>query len=76
MNKEKLGFPPTTQIFTNESLCRPFNFLYFHVRQAYKLKKIHSYNLWKGKITIKAQEDLIKLNLVDENKIEEFYKSY
>ena len=51
-------------------------FLAYKVRAALKAKKIESYNLWKGKLSIKMAnqnysishiDDLIELNLADED---------
>ena len=40
LDKTKLGFPAKTQIYINESLCRPVSYLYYLVRQAAKEKKL------------------------------------
>lgn len=72
-------------IFINESLCRPMQFLFFKVRQASKLMGRNglSYNLWKGKLTIKLNEkdyaishinDLIVLGLAEEDDRLLFFK--
>lgn len=76
-------FPPGTQIYINENLCPPMQYLMFLVRNARKQKKIASYNLWKGKITIQFEkdgrkieighiQDLINSNLADESDREKF----
>ena len=63
-------------VFINESLCRPMQFLAYKVRSALKAKNISSWNLWKGKLKIKLDnqthvishiDDLIELNLATEN---------
>ena len=68
--------PQDKGIFLNESLCRPMQFLAYKVRAALKAKKIDSYNLWKGKLSIKMAnqnynishiDDLIELNLAEED---------
>ena len=73
INKAKYGL--MNSIYINESLCRPMKFLSYKVRVARKEGKISSYNLWKGKLTVKRDDDdfvishiddLIELNLADE----------
>ena len=77
IDKKKYGLTEGNPgIFINESLCRPMQFLSFKVRKAYHAKKIKSYNLWKGKLSIKCNDDkdyvishiddLIDLDLADE----------
>ena len=86
-DKTKIGLPPKTQLFVNESLCRPLGYLYYHVRQAYERKKIASFNLWKGQISIKMTKeseplnidhyrDLINLELSEEALMAEFASYY
>ena len=41
-------------LFINESLRRPMQFLLYKVRTAFKQKKISSYNFWKDKLALKA----------------------
>ena len=58
-------------------------FLAYKVRQAKKAKKIESYNLWKGKLTLKFEkkdkdtvighiQDLIDIGLANEDDRDEF----
>ena len=66
-------------LFINESLCKPMQFLSYKVRSAYKSKDIESYNLWKGKLSLKLNgsehrishiDDLIDLGLaVEEDRL-------
>ena len=77
IDRRKYRLPPENKgIFINESLCRPLQFLAYKVRVALKAKKIESYNLWKGKLSIKISnqnynishiDDLIELNLAEED---------
>ena len=80
-----LGLTEGTKLYLNESLCRPYQFLHYKVRMAYKSKNIRNFNYWKGKLTIKMTEndqpirishinDLIELGLADEGDIEYFLK--
>ena len=59
------------------------SFLAFKVRCAYKQDKVLSYNIWKGKLSLKIGEekyeithidDLIALNLADEDDRVSFFK--
>ena len=87
LDKRKLGFDPETKIFLNESLCPPLRFLHFKVRKALKEEKINSFNLWKGKLTIKFMvndtpipvthiNDLLQYELASEDDINEFFKYF
>ena len=87
IRKTSFGFAEGTKLFINESLCRPYQFLNYKVRQAAKVKKIFSYNLWKGKLTIKINEtdrpiiishinDLIEYELAAQSDIDLFYKNF
>ena len=79
VDKEKFQLPPEHPgLFINESLCRPLEFLFYKVRQASKSrgKAALSYNLWKGKLTIKLNgvehtidhiDDLIELGLASDD---------
>lgn len=71
LNKERFNLNGKS-IYINESLCRPYQFLTYKARSAFKKKKISSYNFWKGKLTVKVDnnefvishiDDLINLNL-------------
>ena len=53
-------------IYINESLCRPMQFLYWKVRCAYKGKKIDSYNLWKGKLSIKIKDGVVNIDHIED----------
>ena len=76
IDRNKFGLSAASKgIYINESLCRPMQFLSYKVRQAFKAKRITSFNLWKGKLTIKMNdqtilishiEDLIELDLAAE----------
>ena len=76
IDRTKFKLPAESKgIFINESLCRPMQFLAYKVRKAYSAKKINSWNLWKGKLSLKINEktsvishidDLIVLNLATE----------
>ena len=81
IDKAKHGL--TDNIYVNESLCRPLQFLLFKVRTAFKAKKITSYNIWKGKLSLKIDEqqffishidDLIDIGLADEDDRLSFFK--
>ena len=72
MNKGKLNL--TDNIYLNENLCRPMQFLVYKARCAYREKKIKSYNFWKGKLSVTIDninfpishvEDIIDINLAD-----------
>ena len=74
LDREKYGLG--NAIYINENLCRQMQFLYYKVRLSYKAGKILSFNLWKGKLSLKLEnrnisiehiDDLIDLNLADEN---------
>ena len=77
IDKEKHGL--SGAVYINESLCKPMQFLAYKVRTALRQKKIASYNLWKGKLSVKIEnrdyhishiDDLIDLNLAeDEDKV-------
>ena len=82
VKKENYGLPKEDKIFINESLCRPFGFLAYVIRKALASKSIESYNIWKGKITLKVHgvqhyishiQDLIDLNLANEEDRINFY---
>ena len=79
---EKTKYGLQKNIFINESLCKPMQFLAFKVRKAYREKKISSFNLWKGKLSCKIDEqnvnidhidDLIELNLADDEDKASFF---
>ena len=53
---QELGIPDNNKIFINESLCPQLKFLHYKVRHVLKSKTIFSFNLWKGKLTIKLHE--------------------
>ena len=85
MNMNKFGFSEQTRIYINESLCPMMSYMFYKVRQARKNKLIYSYNLWKGNLTIKLNEDglpipiahirdLIDVNLADESDLILVYK--
>ena len=87
IRKNSFGFAEGTKLFINESLCRPYQFLNYKVRQAAKVKKIFSYNLWKGKLTSKINEtdraiiishinDLKEYELAAQSDIDLFYKNF
>ena len=80
---EKYGLGKNVRLFINESLCLPLQFLAYKVRQAYKHKVIQSYNIWKGRISLKLVkdgenifithiQDLIDINLATEEDRNEF----
>ena len=84
LDVKKHGFQPNTKIYVNESLCPPMQYLFYLTRLAASNKTIDSYNLWKGrltvklggndeKITIRHIEDLIELGIAGENHREKFY---
>ena len=56
IDKQKLKVG-NANIYINENLCRPMQYLHYKIRQAHKLKQIFSYNVWKGKLSIKMLED-------------------
>ena len=73
VDKEKYGL--SGEVYINESLCKPMQFLAYKVRSALRQKKISSYNLWKGKLSLKIDDrdfkichidDLIDLNLAED----------
>ena len=80
LKKEKYNIPKQTNIYINESLCRPLQYLSFKIREAHKGKKIESYNIWKGKLSVKMNgidypishiQDLIDIGLAkEEDKLE------
>ena len=81
----KHGFNADTKLFINESLCPQMQYLCYLARTCKKQKTIDSYNLWKGRLTIKMGgtdtqihirhiEDLIDLGLATEDQREKFYK--
>ena len=57
IDRAKYGFDNGVEIFINESLCPPMQFLAFKVRQAKRNNKIVSYNLWKGRLSLKLVKD-------------------
>ena len=57
LDKTKYGLDENTQIYFNESLCPKMNYLFYKVRCAWKDQKLNSYNLWKGRLTIKMEEN-------------------
>ena len=72
INKEEFGL--TSNVYINESLCRPMQFLFWKIRTAHKNKMIEKYNLWKGKLSVTIGgiahaiyhiNDLIDLGLAD-----------
>ena len=54
------------EIYINESLCQPLQFLHWKVRCAFKGKKIDSYNLWKGKLSIKIKNRDVNIGHIDD----------
>ena len=84
INKVTFNIPDASRgLFINESLCKPMSFLCFKVRSAMKAKTIESYNLWKGKLSLKVNgeehyishvEDLIELGLAEEVDRLNFFK--
>ena len=81
----KHGFKADTKLYINESLCPTMQYLCYLVRTCKTEKTIDSYNLWKGRLTIKMGgsetpipirhiEDLIELELAGEGHREKFYK--
>ena len=54
---KKESFNLKKNIYINESLCRPMQFLNYKVRCAFREKKIASYNFWKGKLSLKLKKD-------------------
>ena len=87
IDKTKYGLDQNTQIYFNESLCPKMNYLFYKVRCAWKDQKLNSYNLWKGRLTVKIEEndeqilithinDLFKLNLANEDDIIHFFDLY
>ena len=87
LNKSNIGLPADTRLFINESLCQPYKFIFYKIRDAHKRKAIASFNLWKGKLTIKLMEngpaiqishisDLIENGLADETDVNFFLKKY
>ena len=84
LDVEKHNFQPNTKIYINESLCPPMQYLCYLTRLAKKNKTIDSYNLWKGRLTVRMGgteeniairhiEDLIELDIAGENHREKFY---
>ena len=67
LNKTTIGLPEGTQLYINESLCRPYQFLNYKIRQALKRKDIYSYNLWKGRLSIKLREADRAINITHIN---------
>ena len=70
-------------LYINENLCPPMQFLHYKIRQAKKAKKIESFNVWKGKLTLKISQneddipirhiqDLIDIELAEEEDREGF----
>ena len=57
IDRAKYGLDNNTSLFINESLCPPMQFLAYKVRQAKRGNKIVSYNLWKGKLSLKLVKD-------------------
>ena len=55
---DKGKFKLKDNIYLNENLCRPMQFLEYKARCAYREKKIKSYNLWKGKLSISHNYDI------------------
>ena len=53
INREKYGVANDKNIYINENLCRPMQYLAYKVRQALRDRKIVSYNIWKGKLSVK-----------------------
>ena len=84
IDRAKYKIPEESRgLFINESLCKPVQFLFYKVRLALKSKKIDSFNMWKGKLSLKIQgnehfishiDDLIELNLADEGDQILFFK--
>ena len=84
IDRTKYKLPTESKgLFINESLCRPMQFLAFKVRKAFSAKKINSWNLWKGKLSLKINEktsvishidDLIELNLATEEDRSSFFR--
>ena len=63
---DKAKYALQGNVFINESLCKPMQFLAFKVRNAYREKKIASFNLWKGKLTCKIEEQDFKIGHIDD----------
>ena len=79
----KCGLPAKHRLYINESLCPPMQYLCYLARQALKEKKIHNYNLWKGRLTVQLEEDgenfiidhiddLIELELASDHQRQKF----
>ena len=86
VDKKAFGFPADTRLFINESLCQPYKYIFFKIREAYKKKKITSYNLWKGKLSFKFNKDstaiiishfndLVENGLADDSDMDSYLKS-
>ena len=63
LDKAKHGLSEDANVFINESLCKPMNFLHYKVRLALKEEKIVSFKIWKGKLPIKMNQTL-KFNIL------------
>ena len=83
IDREKYSLEAGNSLYINESLCPPMQFLSYKARCLSKEKKIHSYNLWKGKLTFKLYpggpemsinhiDDLIRAGLATEEDREKF----
>ena len=81
LDKEEYGLDDN--IYINESLCRPMEFLAYKVRRAKKNGQIESYNIWKGRLSIKINDikhsishidDLIILGLAEDDDRDSFFE--
>ena len=79
INKQKYGLKDG--LYINENLCRPLQFLAWKIRMAYKSKKVKSFNVWRGKLSVTIDDepipvyhiqDLIDLGLAEEEDIGKF----
>ena len=85
IDRKKYNLEQDKKLYINESLCRPMQYLSYKVRCAYKAKKIVSFNMWKGKLTLKVDnegedisishvQDLIDIGLACEDDKLSFFK--
>ena len=83
INREKYRLEAGKKLYINESLCPPMQFVVYKVRCSLKEKKIHSFNLWKGRLSVKLYqdgrdlvinhiEDLIRAGLANEDDRDKF----
>ena len=83
VDKAKYGLAQGKNLYINENLCPPMQFLSYKIREAKKAKKIETFNIWKGKLSIKIGpndrdipirhiQDLIDINLASEDDREGF----